>query len=210
MNHEYAVMFFFMATDLCWNRLWITGSFTAYFGLFISIRDALNYDEVSRQAHIEKSNQFSGKCHPIYYLSKYHKGMDLHFMHAFDWVTDRSINALSGLLIKCVVIRYRCYWLKAVASSIIFFLQFFNQIMPLSVYQIVFYWLCWRVPLTWIFCYQFHCQKFIATSLLPCSLRIVFLAIDHLKFVITDTIDFTGWWIKIYQQRYRFRNYISY
>lgn len=165
---------------------------------------------MSRQAHIEKSNQFSGKCHPIYYLSKYHKGMDLHSMHAFDWVTDRSINVLSGLLIKCVVIRYRCYWLKAVASSIIFFLQFFNQIMPLSVYQIVFYWLRWRVPLTWIFCYQFHCQKFIATSLLPCSLRIVFLAIDHLKFVITDTIDFTGLWIKIYQQRYRFRNYISY
>lgn len=165
---------------------------------------------MSRQAHIEKSNQFSGKCHPIYYLSKYHKGMDLHFMHAFDWVTDRSINVLSGLLIKCVVIRYRCYWLKAVASSIIFFLQFFNQIEPISVYQIVFYWLRWRVPLTWIFCYQFHCQKIIATSLLPCSLRIVFLAIDHLKFVITDTIDFTGWWIKIYQQRYRFRNYISY
>lgn len=199
-----------MATDLCWNLLWITGSFTAYFGLFISIRHALNNDEMSRQAHIEKSNQFSGKCHPIYYLSKYHKGMDLHFMHAFDWVTDRSINVLSGLLIKCVVIRYRCYWLKAVASSIIFFLQFFNQIKPISVYQIVFYWLRWRVPLTWIFCYQFHCQKFIATSLLPCSLRIVFLAIDHLKFVITDTIDFTGWWIKIYQQRYRFRNYISY
>lgn len=103
------------------------------------------------------------------YLSKYHKRMDLHFMHAFDWMTDRSINALSGLLIKCVVIRYRCYWLKAVASSIILFLQFFNQIMPISVYQIVFYWLRWRVPLTWIFCYQFHCQKFIATSLLPCS-----------------------------------------
>lgn len=169
MNHEYAVMFFFMATDLCWNRLWITRSFTAYFGLFISIRHALNNDEMSRQAHIEKSNQFSGKCQPIYYLSKYHKGMDLHFMHAFDWVTDRSINVLSGLLIKCVVIRYRCYWLKAVASSIIFFLQFFNQIKPISVYQIVFYWLRWRVPLTWIFCYQFHCQKFIATSLLPCS-----------------------------------------
>lgn len=95
--------------------------------------------------------------------------MDLHSMYAFDWVTDRSINALSGLLIKCVVIRYRCYWLKAVASSIIFLLQIFNQIMPISVYQIVFYWLRWRVPLTWIFCYQFHCQKFIATSLLPCS-----------------------------------------
>lgn len=169
---------------------------------------------MSRQAHIEKSNQFSGKCHPIYYLSKYHKGMDLHFMHAFDWVTDRSINVLSGLLIRCVVIRYRCYWLKAVASSIIFFLQFFNQIKPISVYQIVFYWLRWRVPLTWIFCYQFHCQKFIATSLLPCSfiheelffspsiisnllLRILLtLLVYEFKFTNTDTVSETTYHTK--------------
>lgn len=195
MNHEYAVMFFFMATDLCWNLFVNYGKF---YGLlwFIHINTsrAQSWWSVTPSSYRE-TKPIQREMSPfIYcYLSKYHKRMDLHSMYAFDWVTDRSINALSGLLIKCVVIRYRCYWLKAVASSIIFLLQIFNQIMPISVYQIVFYWLRWRVPLTWIFCYQFHCQKFIATSLLPCSLRIVFLAIDHLKFVITDTIDFTGW-----------------
>lgn len=55
-----------MATDLCRNLFVNYGKFTAYFGLFISIRHALNNDEVSRQAHIEKSNRFSGKCHPLY------------------------------------------------------------------------------------------------------------------------------------------------
>lgn len=85
------VMFFFMATDLCWNLLWITGSFTAYFGLFISIRHALNHDEVSRQAHIEKPNRFSGKCHPLYiviFQSTIKEWIFIPCMHLIEWPID--------------------------------------------------------------------------------------------------------------------------